>query len=112
MPGAAFVFLLDFTVFAGAFLCFLPALLHCFFTGVARFSDALFTVLYRFIRAAANTRHAMSAVFAPHGFIVFNADIVQRTHTDAQSAAFTAAACRKAVSLYKHTVKNTNYQSI
>ncbi len=71
--SAGCCFLLGFTVSAG---CFLFGLLHCFFTGVARFSDALFTVLYRFIRAAANTRHAMSAVFAPHGFIVFKADIV------------------------------------
>ena len=45
---------------------------------VTRFSYTLFTILYCFCGAIANTCHAMSALISPYRLAVFECDIVHR----------------------------------
>ena len=68
---------------------------------ISRLADALFAVFNSLCRAKAYASHAVGAVSAPYGSLVFQLDIVERAKLHAFPAADTFIGCRKGISLYK-----------
>mgnify|MGYP004593460313 CR=1 FL=1 len=80
------------------------------FKVIARLSDALFSVFYRFLGAIADTGHAVGAVFAPYGSSAFEPNVVQRTPLGALPASDAALCGAKCVCFYKYPIKQGVYR--
>ena len=78
---------------------------------VTRFSDTLFTILYCFCGAIANTCHAMSALISPYRLAVFKCNVVHRAVFNTLTASDTGIICLKCSSFHKELIKNRIYRT-
>lgn len=68
-------------------------------------ASALFPVLNRFNRAAANTGHAMGTILPPHRLPILQGDIIQGTKLCAFPAAHTLITGIKSIGFHKQTIE-------
>lgn len=71
---------------------------------ISRLADALFAVFNSLCRAKTYASHAVGAVFAPYGSLVFQLNIVERAKLHAFPTADTFIGCRKGIRAFTNNL--------